>query len=84
MGGKDFVELMRQDVAPAPGIAPIPLLTHPAVLPTLKPNMLKKMAMEMNDADITTLRIALLAALPATHPTVVWLNNPTTGGSEFA
>jgi len=84
MGGKDFVELMRQDVAPAPGAAPIPLLTHPAVLPTLKPNMLKKMAMEMNDADITTLRNALLGALPATHKTVMWLNNPTTGGSEFA
>lgn len=84
MGGKDFVELMRQDITPTPGAVPIPLLTHPAVLPILKPNMLKKMAMEMNDADITKLRGNLLRSLPATHQTVQWLNNPTTGGSEFA
>ncbi|KKT84932.1 MAG: hypothetical protein UW83_C0031G0006 [Parcubacteria group bacterium GW2011_GWD1_44_9] len=84
MGGKDFVELMRQNITLAPGTTPIPLLTHPAVLPILKPNMLKKMAVEMNDADITTLRNNLLAALPTTHKTVIWLNNPTTGGSEFA
>ncbi|MDB5254104.1 MAG: hypothetical protein JWL80_170, partial [Parcubacteria group bacterium] len=44
------------------------ILLHPDVLSALKPNILKKMALEMEPADITTLRAALEA--PSAHAIV--------------
>jgi len=67
------------------GTPPIKIALDPAVLPTYNSKTLSRMAAndDMTDNDISTLRTAILAALPATHPTVVWLNDPNKGMVEF-
>jgi hypothetical protein len=88
MGGKDLMELMRENVDyidPSTGARVTEsLLTHPEVMSALKPNMLKKMVAEgLSDSDITKLRTALEGFLPPTHPTYVWLMDANKGMSEF-
>ncbi len=86
MPAKDLAALMGQNITyadPLTGVNTVAsILTHPDVLPLLKPNKLQQMALEMSDSDIQTLRTALLAG--GSTATVAWLNNPMTGGSIFS
>jgi len=86
MPAKDLAALMGQNITyadPLTGANIVAsILTHPDVLPLLKPNKLQQMALEMSDSDIQTLRTALLVGGSAA--TVAWLNNPMTGGSIFS
>mgnify|MGYP001577686870 CR=1 FL=1 len=59
----------------------INIALDPAVLPTYTPQILKRMAQEMNAADIQTLRTAILAG--GNPATITWLNNPTGGMVDF-
>ncbi len=88
MSGKDYAELMREkinyvDYRGTP-VTDEPLLAHPEILTVLKPNMLKKMALELNGDEINTLRTALEGFAGTDATTRAWLINPTTGGAEFA
>jgi hypothetical protein len=68
------------------------LISNPLLLPNpaapdgaYTPNMLKRMAQEMNTADIQTLRTALLATLPPLpNETRKWLEDPNTGAIDFS
>jgi hypothetical protein len=86
MNAKELAALMSQNVTYVDILTgtnvTASILTHPEVLPLLKPNKLQQMVLEMNDSDIQTLRTALLAG--GSPATVAWLNNPMTGGSVFS
>jgi hypothetical protein len=63
------------------------VINNPLLYEAYTPNMLKRMAADMNTADIQTLRTALLTgphALPAGHETRVWLLDPNTGVIDFS
>ncbi len=51
-------------------------LQTPTMAETYTPELLKRMAPEMNPADVSTLRTYILATLPATHRTHTWLLSP--------
>ncbi|MHB1330640.1 MAG: TrbL/VirB6 family protein [Minisyncoccota bacterium] len=57
-------------------------LANPLLLPAFTPNMLKRMAQDMNTSDIQTLRKALLAS--GNQDTKDWLNDPNTGVVDFS
>ena len=62
-------------------------LLNPLLVEAYTPNMLKRMANEMNTADIQTLRTHLLTLLPITTPpneTRKWLEDSNTGAVEFS
>jgi hypothetical protein len=80
MGDKDRAGLMSTSIV-GPGGSSV--LIDPAVLPIYTARMLKRMAQEMNAPDIQTLRNALIAGLPPTNATRVWLEDPTKGGEDF-
>ena len=61
-----------------------PARINPLVLGAYTPNMLKRMAAEMNTGDIQTLRTALLGHFAAGTPTGDWLRDPNTGAVDFS
>ena len=60
------------------------IMTNPLLLPAYTPNMLKRMATEMNTADIQTLRALLIAHFPIGSETGDWLRDANTGVVDFS
>ncbi|MBI2086789.1 MAG: hypothetical protein HYT69_01295 [Candidatus Zambryskibacteria bacterium] len=62
----------------------MPTMTNPIVLGAYTPNVLKRMATEMNTANIQTLRTLLLVTFPAGTATGDWLRDANTGVVDFS
>ncbi|OHB10490.1 MAG: hypothetical protein A3H60_01710 [Candidatus Zambryskibacteria bacterium RIFCSPLOWO2_02_FULL_44_12b] len=76
LNAKEMIGLMR-----VVGRGGVNAAVDPAVLPIYTPKLLQRMALEMDTADIPTLRAAIIAG--GNPGTIAWLTNPATAG-EFA
>lgn len=62
----------------------ITTMRNPLLLRAYTPNMLKRMAQDMNTADIQALRTDLLVPRAAEPDTLTWLIDPNTGAIDFS